>query len=477
MAGRSDIRPRRAAPLRLIAAWLAEHPTLAYWLKILRLGLFQFGMGLSLAPITGTLNRVLIDEMRIPAVAVGVLIAIHYFISPIRAIIGHRSDTRRASGHWRTPMIMFGAMLTFGGLTCAPFALILLSGKGMLPFWPAFLACFGIFLIYGVGVNIVETMYLALVSDITVPRLRGQVVAVLWAMLVLGTVVGSIGLGQLLVNYSSYRLIQVMQGSAIVFVFLAFAALMGQERLKSNGQLAADVEDLRVRLSLGASLRLLAGERLLRALFGVLFVATVAFAAHDVLLEPYGGQVLGMSVAATTQLTAIWGVLMIVGVACAGLWLWRGNSPVALIGAGALVGALGFTIISLAGGPGLVAVFQAGVGLIGMGRGLFIVGSVALVMSLADSAHTGLFLALWGMMQSLAQGFGVIGGGLLRDLARTTGGSELAGYTTVYAVSVGMLVLALAAMLALRLGRRISEGAVRSPWAGLKDIPADQLLS
>ena len=34
-------------------AWLDQHRAMRRWLHVLRLGLFQFGMGLSLAPLTG----------------------------------------------------------------------------------------------------------------------------------------------------------------------------------------------------------------------------------------------------------------------------------------------------------------------------------------------------------------------------------------------------------------------------------------
>jgi BCD family chlorophyll transporter-like MFS transporter len=46
-------------------------------------------------------------------------------------------------------------------------------------------------------------------------------------------------------------------------------------------------------------------------------LGTMAFSMQDVLLEPYGGQVLGLSVAATTKLTAT--------LAWAGCWVsgWR----------------------------------------------------------------------------------------------------------------------------------------------------------
>lgn len=466
---------RLARARATLRAWLDRHQGTGLWLRVLRLGLFQFGMGLSLAPITGALNRVLIDNLSIPALAVGFLIAIHYFVSPVRALIGFRSDQGRAAGRWRTPYLVLGGLLTFGGLANVPFSLLILGGEGQLPFWPAMAICTLIFLAYGVGVNIVETAYLALVSDLTPPQERGRVLAVLWMMLILGTVVSSLLLGNLLLDYSDERLIAILKGSALVFLLLTVVSLWGQERLRPDGRVDGATEAVRVRLSLGQSLRLLAGQPALRGLFAVLFVAASAFATQDLLLEPYGGQVLGMSVAATTWLTALWGGAMLLAVAAAGWLLWRGHSPVLPIVMGCAVGGLGFLTVSLASGPTLVGPFLSGVALLGMGRGLFIVGSIALVMALTDRGHAGLFLGLWGVMQALAQGVGTVSGGLARDLVLQGTGSVVLGYTAVYGAALLGLLVALALVAALRLDRQIRAGAIRSPWAGLQELPADQI--
>lgn len=464
------------APLHNARRWLDQHPSIRRWLRLLRLGLFQFGMGVSLAPLTGTLNRVLISELGIPAVAVGFLIAIHYFVSPARALIGFESDRARAAGRWRTPFLVLGAMLTYGGLATAPFSLILLSGDGALTFPIAMLICTLIFLAYGIGVNIVETIYLATVSDITPARERGQVLGVLWIMLVLGTIVSSIVMGQLLVNYSHLLLIQVMQGSAVLFIALAFIAMFGQERLKANGELEDVAEPIRVRETLGQSLRLLAAQAPLRNLFIVLFIATLGFATHDVLLEPYGAQVLGMSVTATTRLTALWGGGMLGGILGAALLLWRRRSPVLLISAGCLLGVAGFLAVTLASESLRVGLFHSGVALIGAGRGAFIVGALALVMGLVDRNHAGLFIGLWGITQALAQGISTIGGGLGRDVVQHLTGNVALGYTAVYAVSLTLLALTVTLLLALHLGRGLRLSEVRSPWANLDQANVDQIL-
>lgn len=463
-----------AIPFQPIGRWYESHPALGRWLRVLRLGLFQFGVGLSLAPITGTLNRVLIDDLRIPAAIVALLISLHYFVSPIRAVVGYRSDKSRSLGKWRMPYIVLGVMLTYGGLALAPFALILLGGFGVIPFGFALLICIGIFIMYGAGVSIVETVYLALVSDITPPESRGKVLSVLWMMLILGTVVSAFIVSGLLVEYSHSKLIQIMQGSAIFFVLLTVVALWQQEKLNPDGTIRSTLETVRVRLSLWESLRMLGQQKLLKGLFAVIFIATMAFATHDVLLEPYGGQVLGMSVSATMRLTALWGIATITGVVAAAFLLWRKLPPVLLIGIGCGIGLLGFGVITVAGNQAEVVPFQVGVAMISTGRGLFLVGSLILVMSLTDISHAGLFLGVWGIVQAMAQGLGTIGGGVIRDVAYYLTGNVVLGYTIVYSISLFFL-LAVIIILVFRLGKRLRVEEIKMPWSGLEEIPADQL--
>lgn len=455
-------------------AFLAAHPVTDWWVRIFRLGLIQFGVGLCLAPISGTLNRVLITDLDIPAVSVGLLISLHYFVSPVRVMIGYRSDKQRSAGRWRTPYVVLGVMLTFGGLACAPFALILLSGEGNITFLQAMLVCMGIFTTYGIGINIVETVYLAIVSDITPPEERGKVITVLWVMLILGTVVSSVVVSAILTNYSHKLLIQVMQSSAVIFVILTVIALWGQERLRPDGTVISRVETVRVRLSLQESLRRINDQQVLKPLFLMIFIATTAFATHDVLLEPYGGQVLGMTVSQTMSLTSLWGIMTLVGVFGAGWLLWRRYPPVFLIGAGCVVGLAGFGLISYASHVQIVDIFRIGVAMISMGRGLFLVGSVILVMSLTDISHAGVFLGIWGIVQAMGQGIGVIGGGLMRDIAENLTGNVALGYTAVYISSLSLLAVVVL-LLVSRFGKQLHVEEIRMPWVGMEEIPADQL--
>jgi BCD family chlorophyll transporter-like MFS transporter len=458
-----------------INQWLAQYPVWQRRVRILRLGLFQFGMGISLAPITGTLNRVLISELKISAGFVALLMSIHYFVSPIRTVVGHHSDLRRSKGFWRTPYIVLGAMLTYGGLSTAPFSLILFDANSVTQGPIVYVVAFVIFLLYGVGVNIVETSYLAMVSDNTEPEERGKILAILWLMLVVGTVTGSLFIGLSLIDYSLGALISAMQMSAFIFVVCMVLSLIRQEKLRPDGRLVREIEHV-ARQSLGESLKIVWNTPALRSMFFVFFIATLGFGTHDVLLEPYGAQILDMSVTATTLLTALWGVAMIIAVITAGWWLWtRGQSGRLLI-SGALVGMLGFLTVTYAGAIESTVLFQVGVAGIGFGRGLFIVGSIATIMSLADRGHTGLFMGIWGVVQSLAQGFGTIGGGVARDAIGSATGNVLYGYVSVYAAASVFLCVMVVYMYVKRINSRLSNGEIQSPWNGLQNIPADQIL-
>lgn len=452
-------------------AWFAQHPEAVRWLNVIRLGLFQFGIGLSLVLLTGTLNRVLIAEMGISATAVTVLVGLHLFMAPVRALIGFRSDQTRSRGRWRTPYVVLGGMLTFGGLTLAPFALILLSGDGLLPYWLAFTACILIFGCYGVGMHIVQTAYLAIVTDLTPKHQRGEVLAVLWVMLIIGMIVSALAVGYLLLPYDHIKLIRVLQSAAGIFILFTILALWDQEKLNAAGFVIAQADVREVEVTFGAALRAVSSQPLLRGLFACLFLGTAALTAQDVLLEPYGAQILGMSVPETTRLTALWGTGMLVAIVAVGLLLRRGTTPGLLLAASCLVGMLGFITIAYASSAAHVALFHGGVWLIGLANGVFVLASLALVIGLTDPASAGFYLGIWGLTQALGQGAGSLFGGLSRDLVLRNGGSLVSGYIFVYEAEIVGLLLTLLLLVWLRPDRLLSNPAVRAPWSGLRDIP------
>ena len=107
--------------------------------RLLRLSLFQVSAGMTLVLLVGTLNRVMIVELGVPASLVAVMLALPLIFAPLRALIGFKSDIHRSELGWkRVPFIYRGSMVQFGGLAIMPFALLVLAHQGesaSLPAW------------------------------------------------------------------------------------------------------------------------------------------------------------------------------------------------------------------------------------------------------------------------------------------------------------------------------------------------------
>ena len=126
--------------------------------KLLRLSLFQVSVGMAIALLIGTLNRVMIVELGVPVWLVATMVSLPLVFAPFRALIGFKSDTHRSHLGWkRVPYLWFGTLLQFGGLSIMPFALILLSGDSHAPAWVGQSAAALAFLLMGAGLHTVQT--------------------------------------------------------------------------------------------------------------------------------------------------------------------------------------------------------------------------------------------------------------------------------------------------------------------------------
>jgi MFS transporter, BCD family, chlorophyll transporter len=289
--------------------------------RLLRLSLFQVSVGIMLVLLVGTLNRVMIVELKVPASLVAIMISLPLLFAPFRALIGYRSDTHRSHLGWRrVPYMWMGTMLQFGGLSIMPFALLVLSGAGQSSNAPAWIGQLGAavaFLLVGAGVHITQTVGLALANDLVKEESQPKVVGLMYVMMLVGMIASALIFGELLSEYSPGRLIQVIQGAAIVIMVLNVVALWKQE-CRDRARVAAR----EVSISFSESWSIFCkGNHAIRRLLAV-GLGTMAFTMEDILLEPYGGEILNMSVGATTSLTAtlaIGGLLGIwFGIACPG---------------------------------------------------------------------------------------------------------------------------------------------------------------
>jgi MFS transporter, BCD family, chlorophyll transporter len=441
----------RKSMARLPASWLpfadAASPELP-WRQLMRLSLFQVSVGMATVLLLGTLNRVMIVELSVPAMVVALMIAIPVLVAPFRAFLGHRSDTHRSAIGWkRIPFMWFGSLWQMGGLAVMPFALILLSGDQTHgPAWAGEAFAAVAFLMTGIGLHMSQTAGLALASDRATDETRPRVVAMLYVMNLLGMALSALILGWLLRDYDPISLIRVVQGCAVMTMVLNMIALWKQEQVRPMSR----AERAEPRPSFRAAWAdLMAGGQAGR-LLAVVALGTAAFAMQDVLLEPYGAEILGLSVGQTTWLTAASSLGALTGFIVAGRWLAHGLDPIRMAARGLLTGIAAFSCVIFAGPMQSTLLFFIGATGIGLGAGLFAVATLMAAMALTTQGTLGAGLALgaWGAAQATAAGLAIFAGGALRDvIAHLIGRGALGAvltdptlaYSFVYHIEVALL--------------------------------------
>jgi BCD family chlorophyll transporter-like MFS transporter len=416
--------------------------------RLLRLSLFQVSVGMAIVLLIGTLNRVMIVELGVSTAMVAVMLALPLLFAPFRALIGFRSDTHRSVLGWRrVPYIWRGTLVQFGGLAIMPWALLVLSGGGNAGEWPAWIGEAGAglaFLLIGAGLHTTQTVGLALATDLAPVESQPKVVGLMYVMLLVGMIGAAFAYGTWLVDFTPLRLVQVIQGTAVVTISLNAIALWKQE-IRHSAPRYAPSTDTSFRDSWATFTR---GGNAIRRLIAV-GLGTMAFSMEDVLLEPYGGQILHLPVSATTKLTATLAIGGLLGFGLASRVLSRGYDPFRMARNGALVGLPAFALVIAAAPTGEPVLFALGTLLIGFGGGLFGHGTLTATMNQAPPHQAGLALGAWGAVQATAAGVAVGSGGIIKDLLNLPSLHPATGYTTVYGIEILLLLATIAAMLKL----------------------------
>jgi MFS transporter, BCD family, chlorophyll transporter len=447
--------------------------------QLWRLALFQVSVGMAQVLLLGTLNRVMIVELSVPAMVVALMISIPVLVAPFRALLGHRSDTYRSALGWkRIPYLWFGSLWQMGGLAVMPFALIVLSGdqyKG--PAWAGEVLAALAFLMAGLGMHMVQTAGLALAADRATDDTRPRVVAMLYILYLSGMGLSALLVGWLLRDYEPILLVQVVQGCGAATLILNVIAFWKQERVRPMSKAERDAP----RPAFGDAWKQLMQQDGARRLLVVVFLGTLAFNMQDVLLEPYGGQVLGLSVSATTMLTALWSL----GALCGFLWATRrlshGADPFRQSSIGLLIGIAAFCAVIFASPLGSTTMFYTGAFAIGLGNGIFGLSTLNAAMARAQgTAGAGITLGAWGSAQATAGGLAILSGGILRDLINRIVDSGVLGpmhdislgYTVVYHVEIALLFITLAALGPLvRIGTPLAKPDQGQPGLRLTEFP------
>lgn len=475
----------RAANRKMIGLWqmlgtrflpFADAATVEMPLsRLLRLSMFQISVGCVMVLLNGTLNRVLIVELGVRVDLVSAVIAIPVLAAPLRLFFGYRSDTYRSVLGWRrVPYIWLGALLQFGGLAIMPFALLLLQSQTVGPEWAGAAGACLAFILTGFGMHMLQTAGLALASDLVPAQSRPRVVALLYFMLLSGMIGASAFYSVALVDFSAKHLIQVIQGTALFTIAITVVAIWKQEA--RNPELTS-VSGIPV-----GFMRALDTYRsdpgTMRLLLAVA-VGSAAFSMQDVLLEPYGGEILGMSVGRTTLLTGLWAAGTMIGFAWAARSLQRGGEIYRIAARGILIGIAAFSAVILAEPLGLHALFYAGAAGVGLGGGLFAVGTMLGAMAISRRSDSGIVVGAWGAVQATAIGGSLLAAGILKSGVNTLALSgslgeamvgRSTGYLVVYTLEILLLFVCLAVLGPLT-GRRYQVNNHNDMRFGLAEIP------
>lgn len=402
-----------------------------------RLALFSIAYGLSGALIGGTLNRIMIAELGLPATLVAFFFAIPLLISPVRVWLGYRSDGYPIFGKRREPYIIFGAFVIGLGIIAASrlaanptkvTALLLLSGSLS-------------FMLYGLGRNLAHNTYQALVSDRYTGTYRTRAITFYEVATLLGSVMGAGFIGKALETYEPAKLISVATGVAVAIFLLAAFAAIGQE---SKNQIAETAAEQARKMPFQQVLRdVVFADPQVRILFTLVIFTFIGTLAQDALLEPYGALVLGMSVGDTTRLTMYWGLGVLASMLMSGLFLIKWLGYMKLMRTGIVASILVFLGLIVTGFMGNAGIFKSLVFVMGLGTGLAGAGMLSAIISFTTPIRAGMLMGVWGVANMVGHAVGNLTGGILVDSVRYATGNAFFAYSSLFAMEAVMLLVAL----------------------------------
>ncbi|HYO89265.1 MAG TPA: MFS transporter, partial [Candidatus Limnocylindrales bacterium] len=304
----------------------------------------------------------------------------------------------------------------------------------------------GSLLMFSFGNAISGSTFLALIYDRAAPAQRGRAVGIVWTFLLLGFTLGGIVFGVMLpssdaatpgaVSFTPETLVNLFIMAALILSGLWFVSVLGEEKRSTGARSNQSERSDEGSRSVRADLRLVFSNRQTRYFFWYLGLSMLFAFSQDLILEPFAGDVFGMSASVTTRFAAYWGVTAILGtiifLALARRFKWITNTAMSYLGVSVLMAAFAmFAVSALAGIRGLVT---PGLLALGVGLGIWNVGTLGLMMDMSPAGRAGAFLGFWTLVVTLARGIGVSSGGIGRDVMLQATGSAGSAYGIVFAL-------------------------------------------
>jgi BCD family chlorophyll transporter-like MFS transporter len=239
--------------------------------------------------------------------------------------------------------------------------------------------------------------------------------------------------------------------TALVLGSLWFFSVLGEEGRNRERHQTQAADSLRSG-SMWQDLRLVWQNRHTRFFLFYLALSMFFAFAQDLVLEPFAGEVFGMDAHVTSRFAAYWGSMSILG-SLLFLWLSRrykalNNTLMSYIGVIALV--VTFVVFAASALGGLRWLVTPGLILLGLGLGLWNIGTLGLMMDISPASSAGTFLGLWTLVVTFGRGFGVSSGGIMRDVVLGWTGSPQIAYGSIFVLEIFGLLTALWALRQVR---------------------------
>ncbi|MFK7945870.1 MAG: BCD family MFS transporter [Paracoccaceae bacterium] len=407
------------------------------WASIIRIGLVQTALGAVVVLCTATINRVMIVELSLLAVIPAMLVGLYHGFQLLRPKWGHGAD----KGGRRTPWILGGMAVLATGTVGAATATAWMETA----FWPGLALAIAAFTCVGLGLGASATNLLAMLAAHVAPERKTAAGSLVWILMIAGLAASGITIGQVLDPYSGSRLIQVSLCVAVICMAVTTLALWGLEK-----RVQAEATPQRSRIGFSAALREVWDDPKARIFTIFVFVAMLAYNTQDLILEPFGGHVFGMTPGESTALGgmlhagALMGMLLVFGT---GL-IFGGHTLTRVFMIGGCIGS-GLCLLALglggASGPGWP--ITANVMALGFSNGIFAVAAIGAMMGLASEGYTareGTRMGVFGAAQSLGFALGATFGATALDVLRASLGMLAEAYAIVFLIEGALFLVAAA---------------------------------
>ena len=418
------------------------------WLSIVRLGLVQTALGAVVVLCTATINRVMIVELSLMAMIPAMLVGLYHGFQLLRPKWGHGADRHLRRVPWVIGGMAVLAIGTIGAATATAWMEI--------AFWPGMALGVVAFAMVGLGLGASATNLLAMLAAHVAPGRKAAAGSLVWILMIAGLAASGITIGQVLDPYSGERLVMVSMCVAAISMTVTILALWGVEPAEpAQGRPRSKAAFLEAAAEVWR-------DPTARMFTIFVFVAMLAYNTQDLILEPFGGHVFGMTPGESTALGgklhagALMGMLVVFisGLILRNIAITRVFMIGGCIGSGLCLLGLGLGAMEGPGWPLALNVMA-----LGFCNGIFAVAAIGMMMGLASEgqqAREGTRMGIFGAAQSMGFAIGAAFGAAALDSLRAITGQLDQSYATVF-VFEGALFLA-AAMLA-----RVAVSAAARP--------------